>query len=127
MQQTAQSFTPNARTVSVAHTHTHMHTHKFRDTRDGHLPTQWDAFCTGKTMLKYWHSESREKPKARERTHKPSQRDRNEIIFFWSANNRDNELYVLIIDDVFSSGVLDVRLKRKNNADRYYMRKYDNH
>lgn len=78
---------------------THTHTH-FKGTRDGHLPAQWDAFCTKTTMLKYWHSESTEEPKAGERTHRPGRGYRNEMIS-WSANSRNNKLYVLIIDDTF--------------------------
>ena len=100
-QQTTQFFTLNTHAVSVAHTHTHTHTHThFKDTRDGHLPAQWDAFCTKTTMLKYWHSESTEEPKAGERTHRPGQGYRTEMIS-WSANSRNNKLYVLIIDDTF--------------------------
>lgn len=95
-QQTAQFFTLTL-TLSLLLTHTHTH---FKGTRDGHLPAQWDAFCTKTTMLKYWHSESTEEPKAGERTHRPGRGYRNEMIS-WSANSRNNKLYVLIIDDTF--------------------------
>lgn len=76
---------------SLTYTHTHIKTHRHTiHTIQRHKG--WSPSCSvgcflhlKKTMLKYWHSESRKKPKARERA--PNQRDRNEMIS-WSTDSR---------------------------------------
>lgn len=83
---------------SLTYTHTHKNTQAYNS---HHSKTQGMVtfLLSGmlsapeKTMLKYWHSESRKKPKARERA--PNQRDRNEMIS-WSTDSRGKKKNVSV-------------------------------
>ena len=86
-------------TLSLSLSHTHAQTSETQGVVT--FPLCGMLCALEQTMLNYWHSESRKKPKARERTHRRRQRETNEMIS-WSANNRDNILYVLIIDDMLT-------------------------
>lgn len=71
----------------LSQTHTHKNTQAHNSKTQGMVTFLLSGMLSApeKTILKYWHSESRKKPKARERA--PNQRDRDEMIS-WSTDSR---------------------------------------